>query len=239
MMSPAERNKALANRTPESRARIMAKVREYQVLPPDERELRLRATELRWYLVPLLRTPPGQRDTNLTQVPPELRQIVKGRLLQWDLLPPSLKTEFLTNDQTLHYFTGLPNPAATSAEQQKIEEQFDQFLKLTPGEEKKLLGTLSGAERAKMEQTLESFQQLPLQQRALCLRNYAKFAGMSSGERAEFLKNAESWSKMSPQERQTWRDLVQHVPIWPVPPSIMPPLPPTPTKAAKSGMATN
>jgi hypothetical protein len=215
-------------------------VREYQVLPPDERELRLRATELRWYLVPLLRTPPGQRDTNLTQVPPELRQLVKGRLLQWDLLPPSLQTEFLTNDQTLHYFTGLPNPSATSAEQQKIEEQFDQFLKLTPGEEKKLLGTLSESERTKMEQTLATFQHLPLEQRALCLRNYAKFAGMSSDDRAEFLKNAASWSKMSPGERQTWRDLVVHVPMWPpLPQSIMPPLPPTPTKAAKGGMATN
>jgi len=54
-MSPAERNHSLTNRTPEARARILAKVREYQVLGPDERELRLRATELRWYLTPLLR----------------------------------------------------------------------------------------------------------------------------------------------------------------------------------------
>ena len=55
-MLPAERNSSLTNRTPEARARILAKVREYQALDPDERELRLRATELRWYLLPLLRT---------------------------------------------------------------------------------------------------------------------------------------------------------------------------------------
>ena len=44
-MSPAERNQSLTNRSPEIRARILAKVREYQALGPDERELRLRATE--------------------------------------------------------------------------------------------------------------------------------------------------------------------------------------------------
>jgi len=61
-MSPAERNNSLTNRTPEARARIMAKVREYQKLAPDERELRLRATELRWYLTPLFRTAPADRE---------------------------------------------------------------------------------------------------------------------------------------------------------------------------------
>ena len=58
-MTPAERVASLTNRPPEARARILAKVREYQALGPDERELRLRATELRWYLTPLLRTAAG------------------------------------------------------------------------------------------------------------------------------------------------------------------------------------
>ena len=34
-------------------------------------------------------------------------------------------------------------------------------------------------------------------------------------EQAEFLKNAERWSQMSPAERQAWRDLVANVPQWP------------------------
>jgi hypothetical protein len=42
---------------------------------------------------------------------------------------------------------------------------------------------------------------------------------MSAAERAEFLKNAEHWSQMSPNERQTWRDLVAQVPVWPPLPS--------------------
>ena len=104
VMSPAERNNSLTNRSPEARARILAKVREYQALGPDERELRLRATELRWYLTPLLRSPATERATRLAQVPPDLRELAKTRLTQWDLLPPPLQQEFLANDKTLHYF---------------------------------------------------------------------------------------------------------------------------------------
>jgi len=229
-MTPAERMGSLTNRSPEVRARILAKVREYQALAPDERELRLRATELRWYLVPLMRTPPAQRDPNLEQVPPELRDLVKARLDQWNILPPPLQNEFLTNDKTLHYFsrvevTSPPNP---DPQQQDIVDRFNRFFDLTPAEKQKTLGTLSAAERAQMDKTLQTFEQMPAQQRILCVRNYAKFAGMTAGERAEFLKNAESWSKMSPAERQTWRDLVEHVPLWPPVPASLPPMPPMP-----------
>jgi hypothetical protein len=241
MMSPAERNNSLADRTPEARARILAKVREYKALDPDERELRLRATELRWYLVPLLRMAPVERTGLLARVPPELLGIVKSRLRQWDVLPPSLHAEFLANDQTLHYLTQTQTPPATNRQPDTIAELFSQFFVLTPREQQRLLGMLSETERLQMEKTLKSFDQLPVQQRAQCIHNYAKFAGMSGTEQAEFLKNAESWSKMSPQERQTWRDLVASVPMWPPGPSALPPpLPPNlRPKGVKPSMATN
>lgn len=227
ILPPAERAASLTNRTPEARARILAKVREYQALGPDERELRLRATELRWYLTPLLRVPAADRDARLTAVPEDLRGLVQSRLKQWDILPPPLQQEFLANDRTLHYFArveGTNQPAAT-AEQQKIAEQFNQFFEFTPAEKRQTLATLSESERVQMEKTLKSFEQLPPQQRFQCIRNYAKFAGMGAAERAEFLKNAESWSKLPPQERQTWRDLVAQVPIWPPTPSPTAPPP--------------
>ena len=243
MMSPAERNNSLTNRTPEARALILAKLREYRALTPDERELRLRATELRWYLVPLMRTAPANRAGGLAQVPPELVALVNSRLTQWDELPPPLQQEFLSNDQTLHFFAQPPAPSSANAEQEKIAGQFSQFFVLTPREQQRLLGTLSEAERKQMEITLKTFEQLPGQKRALCIRNYAKFAGMSGAGRAEFLKNADSWSKMSPQERQTWRDLVATVPLWPSLPQVhrpLPPLPPkNPTNRVKPSMATN
>jgi hypothetical protein len=246
-MSPGQRNLSLSNRPPEIRSRILAKVREYQLLPPDERELRLRATELRWWLTPLLRLTGSERAARLAQVPEDLRGIVQSRLTQWDICPPPLQQKLLMNSQTLHYFAGVEqtNEASASPELQKIAEQFNHFFELTPPEKAQAINTLSPAERTQIESTLKTFEQLPMAQRRQCLHNYARFAGMSATERAEFLKNAESWARLSPQERQTWRDLVAQIPILPpLPPPAPPPLPDNllsrpPVKIFHPSVATN
>jgi hypothetical protein len=261
-MTTQERENYLTNRTPEIRDRILAKVHEYLALAPDECEQRLRATELRWYMMPLLREPPTNRDARLAQVPDNLRDLVRSRLEQWDALPPQLQQEFLDNESILHYFshmdsTNNPPPgnvfprtpsdsdqarwaALSEAERQKITAQFNRFFDLKPDEKQKTLDTLSDAERAQMEKTLQTFGKLPLAQRAQCIRAFTKFAGMSPAERAEFLKNAERWSQLPPNERQAWRDLVTQVPLWPPLPNalIMPPKPP-PRSPVRSMVATN
>jgi hypothetical protein len=254
-MSARERTAFLTNKPPAFRARLLVKVHEYEVLDPDERELRLRATELRWYLLPFFHEPATNHAARLALVPEDLRVLVLTRVTEWDILPPQLQQEFLANEPALHYFThieaagALPQPplppgaggnnpptddeqsrwnALSADERQKISAQFNQFFELTPAEKQKTLNTLSAAERRQMEKTLQSFDQLPVAQRAQCVRAYAKFAGMNPPERAEFLKNAERWSQMSPADRQVWRDLVTNVPQWPPLPNaaIMPPLPP-------------
>ncbi len=242
-MSPKERSELLTNRAPEIRARIFVKIHEYEALDPDERELRLRATELRWYLMPLLQVKPANRADQLAQVPEDLRDLVKSRLTQWDILPPPLKEEFLKNDQALHYFVRIEPPGYSvtdglpDSQGQKVSQQFSKFFELTAAEKQETLSTLSAAERTQMAKTLRAFDQLPSEQRMQCVHNYAKFAGLSAAERSEFLKNAERWSQMSPTERQAWRDLVAHVPQWPpLPPTIFPPMPPT---SPRLNMATN
>jgi len=249
-MTPAERETALTNRTPVARARILAKVNEYAALDPDERELRLRATELRWYLLPLLHESPTNRAARLAAVPDDLRPLVQNRLRQWDILPPSLQKEFLESERSLRYFShvdpppspplpprppgheGRPGLAGSTTDwnslseeqRQKVTAQFNRFFELTPVEKKKTLNTLSDAEREQMEKTLDTFGQLSPGQRVKCIRAFTEFAGMSASEKQDFLKNANRWSQLSPAERQTWRDLVTHVPEWP--PMPMPPMPP-------------
>ena len=47
---------------------------------------------------------PRIRDAQLAQVPEDLRDLVKSRLLQWEILPPPLQQEFLDNERALSYF---------------------------------------------------------------------------------------------------------------------------------------
>ena len=249
-MTPEEREAALSNRPPEIRARILAKVHEYEALDPNERELRLRATELRWYLLPLMRESPTNRAAALEQVPPDIRDLVKARLNQWMILPPQLQQEFLENERALRYFAHLDisnNPVLhqiappgselarwsgmTVEERKKIAANVNQFFELTPEEKQTALSTLSDAERQQMEKTLHTFDKLPPDQRDECIRAFAKFASMSAAEKQEFLRNAQRWSEMSPADRQTWRDLVANVPQWPPLPEGFIAPPPSPPQA--------
>jgi len=266
-MTPAGRENYLTNRPPVVRRRILAKVREYEALDPNERELRLRATELRWYLLPLMHESPTNRAAQLAAIPDDLRALVKTRLTLWDILPPPFQTEFFENERALRYFTHVdssnrppmpplpPDPSRhhgpqdsdlarrntlSEDQRQKITAQCNQFFELTPTEKKKTLNTLSDAERRQMEKTLEMFGKLPPVQRFKCIRAFTEFAGMSTQEKQDFLKNAQRWSQMSPQERQTWRDLVTRVPEWPpLPPALMPPMPPQLTPRLPPVAATN
>ena len=248
-MRPDERGAFLSNRPPEIREQILTKVKEYEALDPDSRELRLRATELRWYLMPLLHEPPAVRAARLAQVPEDIRELVEDRLNEWAILPPPLQREFLENERTLRYFASVdvsgsplenagrgPNDgeqarwnAFPETQRRQIMAEFNQFFELTPHEKQKVLGTLSDIERQQMERTLQTFGKLPPAQRDECVRAFAKFAGMNAAERAEFLKNAKRWSQMQPAERQAWRDLVANVPEWPpMPPGFITPPPPPP-----------
>jgi len=60
-MTPAEREKALANKPADSKKILLAKVQEYQTLPADIREARLRQTQLRWELTSLINLVPANR----------------------------------------------------------------------------------------------------------------------------------------------------------------------------------
>jgi hypothetical protein len=259
VMTPEERGQQLVIYPPPIRERLVAKIQEYEQLGPNERELRLRATELRWYLLPLLRESPTNRAVQLAQVPDDLRDLVKSRLGLWTLLPPPLQQEFLDNERALRYFAhvdstnGPPTPggwestppdsdlarwnALSENERKAIAGRVNHFFELTPEEKQETLNTLSDAEREQMGQTLQAFDNLTAEQRTECIRAFAKFASMNAAEKQEFLKNAERWSQMSPEERQTWRDLVANVPQWPP----MPPVPPPPPMAesAPPPVATN
>ncbi len=251
-LSPSELDRALASIAEPARTRLQAKLQEYAVLAPDEREARLRAIELRWYLVPLMRTLPSSRVAQLALVPDEYRTMVEERLKLWDLLKPEIQKQIQESEWTIRYFLQLqstsefqkasaPNdltlPQRAKLEQQlaswlalppdtrqRMCERFQQFFELSPREKEKILGALPDAERGGMDKTLQAFEKLPPDQRSLCVSSFRKFANMTPEERAQFLKKAERWKETPPDDRQTWRMLVTKLP--PLPPAFgQPPLP--------------
>ncbi|MEO6034348.1 MAG: DUF3106 domain-containing protein [Verrucomicrobiota bacterium] len=249
LLPEAERDRALAEKPPEQRKTLAAKLKEYESMTAEERELRLAVTELRWYLTPLMRTAPAERGPGLNLIPAERRPLVEDRLRQWDTLAASQQKEFLESEMTINYFlrlqSGRPDQQTNLLEnlspayRQQLDAElsrwrslpdeqrdrmfgrFQQFFDLNAQEKERTLGTLSESERAQMEDTLQTFQKLPAEQRRHCIRSFSKFASLSAGDRQQFLQKAELWKSMSPSDRQTWRGLVQKLPqIPPLPPGF-------------------
>jgi hypothetical protein len=245
-----EREKALANRSPERRRDLMAKLREYEVMPPAERELKLRLVQLRMHLMPLMRLPPSERGGHLSLVPAEDRPLIEERLREWDKIPVDLQKEFLEHEGTIHYVLRMESSTPQQREQflrsfpaerrQRLEQElvrwhglpaesrsrmyshFYDFFELDRKERDKTLRVLSEEERAQMEASLRAFDQLPAALRRHCLNSFHKFASMSAEERAQFLQNAARWEAMSAEERRTWRELVHALPPSPpLPPALM------------------
>jgi hypothetical protein len=269
-MSATQQQRALTNRSPENQKIILAKLREYAAMDPDLRAQRLQATELRWYLQPLLVSPATNRDEQLATVPVSIRKSVGDRLREWDKLPPEVQKDLLANKEFLIYLT--ETAGLTKAQRHKVLEgvtpkrreilqagieqwsrmrtlqrqkllgRFEQFFNLTVEEKQRALQVLSGPERRQIEKTLENYSNLPPEQRAECTRAIEKYTSLSLEERQQFLKNAERWKELSPAQRETWREIVNRMPLNsppPLPPDL-PPLPPPPTASPRTEpMVTN
>jgi len=245
-LEPAAQRAALTNRSEEARKRLTAKIRDYKAMDPDEAQLRLLATELRWHLLPLMQLPATNRTELLAAVRDPLRPLVESRLARWDALPVELREQFLQNEQALSLLLQLGPASArvreilvaevspdlraalnralarldamTPAERQRAFAVFENAFTMTEAEKQRALRVMSDAEKKQMEKTLAAFSQLTTEQRRQCVRSYEKFVDMTPVERALFTRNAQLWEKMSPKERQQWREMVKNV-------DMLPPLP--------------
>ena len=257
-IKPAERELSLSNYPAAIKTRILEKVQEYELLPPDYRELRLEVTELRWYLLPLLKSSSTNRAADLKEIPQPYRKLVADRLQEWDIMPPPLKDEVLEYETTMHYFVGrgcVVRPQMTIeslsanqraelqgklaqwrelplTERQQIYGSFEHFFELSDRDKQKTLDALSLPARQQTEKILDPVENWPRARQQKYVAALREFANMSPEARQQFMQGAERWQKMSAEERQAWRDLVNRL-------SQMPPLPPGLPFSQGAPVATN
>lgn len=243
-MDADELAKTLSIYPPAAREKLKAKLLEYQLLPEPLRELRLQSTELRWYLLPLLKMPVDVRTERVKMIPEPYQKLISTRLEEWDIWPPSLRQEVLEYESTMHYLVGrnaevqpqMGLETLSAAERTNLERKaerwkelplpqrqqmygaFQHYFELSETEKQKTLDTLPVAEREETEKVLDEFEKWPKEKQADYMVAFRRFSEMSDEERQQFMKNAQRWQKMSETERQAWRDLVKQL-------SEMPPMP--------------
>jgi hypothetical protein len=222
-LPPEGRKAMLLGRPEESRKILEEKLREYEALSPKERERRLCAVELHWYLQQLVAMKKADREDALTQVPDKYRPVVAYRLKQWERVGEEQKKQILVNQIALKYVSSPQPETPPMPVELEVQNRLRDFFKMSEREQQKALEHFA-SDRNEMIATLKAFQALPEEERNKCIRSFGQFATMSAGEQAEFLRNVERWQAMPNEARATWRELVQTMP--PVPPDlIIPPFP--------------
>jgi hypothetical protein len=255
-MTPAERERLLAGQPTARRTQVLAKVREYEALPREVREERMRQTDLHWHLLNLLPLDPASRQERLKDISPLYMPMILSQLAQWDQLPAPLRHALLEKESFLRTYVQWRGhspeaqadvlgqlPAERRADWEKewnrwqelsesrreeLCQAFRQFFYLSGEERRETVQALSGTERRQMEEALQSYANLPPSLQRQCVDSFSKFAEMSTDDRSQFLQNAAKWEAMTASEREVWRKLVNHLP--PTPPGMyqskFPPGPP-------------
>lgn len=251
VMDASQRQVALAKRSDASRKVLERKLDEYDAMAPGLRELKLQATELRFYLHPLLTLPARQREISVAHIPEKFSALVKTRLEQWDMLAAETRREIVEKEWMLHAvlrygpkFTAVAvaqNLPAAEAERltrqlhaweslspekrRQMIHQFNGFFSLNTGEQEDVLARLPEYQRVKVFATIEEIQVLPEAKRQECLDALQRFAGMSPVQRIAFFSNAAQWRQLSDLEQKSWRTVVKHFSAA-ADPGEGPPLPP-------------
>jgi len=235
---------------------VNAKVREYAAMPEAERNRKLDALDFRWHLMPLMKTPQGDRAKRLASVPERFRVYIERRLTGWDQLDEGARADLLKNESFFRYLSSFGRGRESRValtnhmekmptrlreglegrlkgwrekpkpERRRITRQFHRFFDMPVAEQERALRHLPNRER--MEASLAQFKTLSRAQRELVIKSFDRLASKSQSERAAFFRNTERWNGMSEGERKKWRTLVTQMP--PLPPGfgeeVRPPLPP-------------
>ena len=235
---------------------VNAKVREYAAMPEAERNRKLDALDFRWHLMPLMKTPQGDRAKRLASVPERFRVDIERRLTGWDQLDEGARADLLKNESFFRYLSSFGRGRESRValtnhmekmptrlreglegrlkgwrekpkpERRRITRQFHRFFDMPVAEQERALRHLPNRER--MEASLAQFKTLSRAQRELVIKSFDRLASKSQSERAAFFRNTERWNGMSEGERKKWRTLVTQMP--PLPPGFgdeaRPPLPP-------------
>ena len=264
-MSEDECAKVLATYPVAKQEVLKRKLQAYASMPAEERDARLHALELRWYLEPLIVKPTAERGSFLQMIPERLHREVTARLQHWDSLSEGLRSEILADQKKREMVTGYfvhsgrapraptpvvvpPHPrdyeanlkrweSADAAARARMTAHLATFFQLAPEEQRNALIALADGEREEMQKTLEAFARLSPEDRRACVASFQKFATMDPKERASFLRNAARWQKLTPQERQAWRELVSKIPPMPPMPVVEPPLPSANSNATSRKLA--
>lgn len=219
---PEEREKLLAGKTPAHRKVLERGIRDFEALPPDESDTRLRTMELRYHVTTMLRMPATNRTERLKLVPENLRPLVEDRLKYWDGLSPAEQKEALEKESATRILIGVSSPGSrargiplngqASNQVVQIEQQLVRWQSLPEARREQIQKNFTTLfEFSDEEKTRTQLQALPLSpdERKLMEKTIADFKKLPVAARELCVRNFPKFAELSPQERRQFLYNVQ------------------------------
>ncbi|MCF7669268.1 MAG: hypothetical protein K9N48_05785 [Verrucomicrobia bacterium] len=255
-----QRNQTLQSFPAQQRNILCEKLGEYDSMPEPQRRLRLRTAELGWFMKTLIQTDKPERADKLSALPELYQEWFEYKLNYWDEISPDKQNIILASDKMFGFFLHSPQPppmpssnkpppmppekteknellaalnkwrALPSDKQERIYQQFQNFLQLTEQDKQKAIRELNRNQRTKMEKHLRTLNNMsPANQRNF-LESFRKLTNLEDIELQRFLQGARKWHSMTLPEKLTFKHLANTIP--PLPPGLA--KPPFPTASASN-----
>lgn len=217
-LPPAERVAALAQRGEAQRAALASRLAEYENLPHETREERLRATDLFWHVRQLLPRAASERRELIAAAPEELRSVLAERLALWDALPSADREMLIRNERAIRYFAqlrdvvppplpgGQPGAAAADAGPPQSAVEWSGLTQLSERERARMVETWrqffdpsGGAGERRRQRTLRVMSEPERREMDAVLE---RFRGLPPEQRRVCIESFARFASLSPVERQ-------------------------------------
>jgi hypothetical protein len=228
----------------ETRSKISVKIAEYRKLSVENRRQKLTATELRWYLPPLLNVDQDTRDFHLKKLEPGLAEVIHQRLMTWDSLPEDLKSSSSKSSLIIGHLSKAPslNPplptpsasgtvasapklpkvpgtsvsvnAAAPVSQERLQ-RLKAYFEMNQEAKNATLKDASLMSDSIFMSRLNWLETMPDQLRERVLSHLIRFQELSAEEKKDFGRSIKTWNRLPQPEKEALRNLVKKTPPFP------------------------
>nr|MBI1231025.1 hypothetical protein [Cytophagales bacterium] len=216
-LSSEDLEKYIVRQKPHVQAILRKKVEEYASLSIAEKDFRLRATELHYYLDSLLEHNSTVSLASLPPLPESLREEIMRAVHFWNNLSNAQRDLLFTKKATISYLVSLssenapPMPVNRPAMSSEWANLYH-FLQLPYEKQKDFLGSHKLNKAPKMQKVLEAFSKMSMDEKERSANALVCFLSFPRDLQDRVSDGLTHWNSLDPSERTVWREIAGRSP---------------------------
>jgi hypothetical protein len=216
-LSSEDLEKYILRQKPHVQPILRKKIEEYASLSRAEKDFRLRATELHYYLDSLLEHNSTVSLDSLPPLPESLKEEIMRAVHFWNNLSNAQRDLLFTKKATISYLVSLsrenvpPLPVNRPAISPEWANMYH-FLQLPYEKQKEFLGSDKLNQAPKMGKVLEAFSKLSVDEKERCANALVCFLSFPRDLQDRVADGLTYWNSLDPSERTVWREIAGRSP---------------------------